>query len=121
MYRVLKWLLVLAVLGGVAWGVAVPGMTWWRKRSEPRYLTVKTSRGAVESVVNSTGTIKPVRSVLVGAFVSGPIKDVFIDFNSPVKEWELMATIDDRLHNAAVERDEATLKTQKAELNRVKA
>ena len=53
-----------------------------------RYLTAAISRGKVETVVNSTGTIKPVLSVSVGAFTSGPLKDVYVDFNSVVKKGD---------------------------------
>ena len=38
------------------------------------------------SSVPSTGTVQPVQSVQVGAFVSGPIKTVHVDFNAKVTE-----------------------------------
>src|SRR4051812_43890689 len=112
MWRLFRWLMTLAVLGGLGTLVYFPATAWWKERSRPRYLTAKVSRGRVESVVNSTGTIKPVRSVQVGAFVSGPIKGVYVDFNSPVKQGELLARIDPRLLSAAVDRDKAALETQ---------
>jgi len=87
----------------------------------PKYLTVKVSRGRVETVVNSTGTVKPVLSVSVGAFTSGPIAKVFVDFNSAVKKDQMLALIDPRLLQAAVERDRAAVDSQKADLNRVEA
>jgi HlyD family secretion protein len=79
------------------------------------------SRGRVETVVNSTGTVKPVRSVSVGAFVSGPIAEIYVDFNSVVKEGDLLARIDPRLLQASVDRDQAILNTQKAERARIDA
>lgn len=121
MRRITRWLIVLGFLGGVGYAAAVPGMAWWKERSRPRYLTAKVSKGAVEAAVNSTGTVKPVRTVLVGAFVSGPIKEVLVDFNSRVEENGLLARIDDRLPKAAFERDKAALETQKADYNRVAA
>src|SRR5262249_4722726 len=75
----------------------------------------------VETVVNSSGTVKPVRTVSVGAFVSGPIYKIYVDFNSVVSEGELIAEIDPRLLDAAFKRDQATLQTQQAERNRVDA
>jgi HlyD family secretion protein len=87
----------------------------------PRFITANVSSGRVESVVNSTGTVKPVKSVTVGAFVSGPIAEIYVDFNSPVKKGDLLAKIDPRLLSAMVDRDRATLATQKAELHRVEA
>jgi HlyD family secretion protein len=128
MRRLFFWLVVVAVLAGGAGAAGVPVYQWWKKRITPRYLTAKVSRGQVEAVVNSTGTVNPVRSVKVGAFVSGPILKLFVDFNSPVKEGQLIARIDPKLPKAAVERDQAaidrdyaTLATQKADLARIDA
>jgi HlyD family secretion protein len=82
----------------------------------------------VETVVNSTGTVKPVRSVSVGAFASGPIAEIHADFNSAVKKDMLLARIDPKLAKAALDRDRAALdrdlaaqRTQKAERDRLKA
>ena len=79
------------------------------------------ARGRVETVVNSTGTVKPVRSVSIGAFTSGPISEIFVDFNSRIKKDQLLARIDPKLAKAAVDRDRAALETQKAELSRIEA
>jgi HlyD family secretion protein len=121
MGRVLKRLLILGVLVGLAAGATVQVRSWWRQRSVPKYLTALVSRGQVETVVNSTGTVKPVLSVSVGAFTSGPIAKVHVDFNSVVKKDQVLALIDPRLLEAAVERDRAALETQKADLKRVEA
>ena len=94
---------------------------WWHQKFAVKYLTAQVTRGRVETVVNSTGTIKPVRSVSIGAFTSGPILDIYVDYNSPVKKGDMLARIDPKLFKAAVDRDEAALMTQKAELKRVEA
>jgi HlyD family secretion protein len=75
----------------------------------------------VETVVNSTGTVKPVLSVSVGAFTSGPIKEVLVDFNSTIKQGELLARIDPRLAQAIYDHDLAALEAQNADLERVDA
>ena len=121
MRQLVKWLLILGVLLGVLVGAMVLAVSWWRQRSLPRYLTAVVSRGRVETVVNSTGTVKPVRVVSVGAFTSGPIAEVKVDFNSPVKKNDLLALIDRRLLAAFVDRDRAALESQKAEKSRVEA
>src|SRR6266540_3398704 len=122
MRRLLRWLLVVGVLAGIGvavwYGSTLSGMPWMPKAA---YRTAAVSRGRVETVVNSTGTVKPVQSVSIGASVSGPIKEIFVDFNSVVKEGQLLARIDPRLLQAAVDRDQATLGTQKAEQARVEA
>jgi HlyD family secretion protein len=116
-----KWLLILIILVGVGVGVAVQARSWWQQHSLAKYLTAVVSRGRVETVVNSTGTVKPVLSVSVGAFTSGPIAKVFVDFNSVVKKDQVLAIIDPKLFEAAVERDRAALDSQKADLGRVQA
>ncbi len=121
MRRILKWALILAVLAGVSAAVAVPTVSWWQFRSMPRYLTAPVSRGRVETVVNSTGTIKPVLSVSVGAFTSGPIAEVYVDYNSAVKKGDRLARIDPRLLQATVDHDRAAVESQKADLKRVEA
>jgi HlyD family secretion protein len=86
-----------------------------------RYRQAPVSRGTVTKVVNSTGTVQPVKSVQVGAFVSAPISEVLVDFNSEVQEGDLLAKIDPRLFEANVARDEAQLAHQQADLVRVTA
>lgn len=120
-WRLVRWLVFLAVLGGAGTAAYFPAMKWWKEATKPRYRTAAVTRGRVETVVNSTGTIKPVRSVQVGAFVSGPVKEVYVDFNSAVKKDDLLARIDPKLLAAAVDRDKAALATQQAELDRVEA
>src|SRR5262249_48333827 len=119
--RLLKWLVILALLAGAGTAAVLPGVKYWREKNAPRYLTAEVSWGPVESVVTSTGTVRPVRTVLIGAFVSGPIKDIYVDFNSLVKKDQLLALIDPRLLAAAVDRDQAALETQKADRARIKA
>src|SRR5438270_5064545 len=121
MRRLLRWLLVLGFVAGGMSSVAVPARSWWQQHSVPKYLTATVSHGRVETVVNSTGTVKPVRSVSVGAFTSGPIAEVYVDFNSAVEKGGLLARIDPKLLTAAVERDRAALETQKADLLRINA
>jgi HlyD family secretion protein len=113
--------MVLGVLA-VAVALAFPAVSWWQERSKPKYLTVTVSRGRVETAVNSTGTVKPVRTVSVGAFTSGPIKEVYVDFNSEITQKEqVLALIDDKLLLATVDQDKAAVATQEAELQRIEA
>ncbi|HLJ97871.1 MAG TPA: efflux RND transporter periplasmic adaptor subunit [Gemmataceae bacterium] len=116
-----KRLLIVSVLVGLAVFGGVQAHSWWQHHSVPKYVTATVSRGRVEMVVNSSGTIKPVLSVSVGAFTSGPIARVFVDFNSPVKKDQVLATIDPKLFEAAIDRDHAALESQIADLSRVEA
>ena len=123
MRRLMKWFLLLAILGGIGAAVAGPGMTWIRKGTTQRYLTAKISKGRVETVVNSTGTIKPIRTITIGSFVSGPIESIpsNVDFNSPVLVGQILAQIESKLFDAALARDEAAINSQIADKKRIKA
>lgn len=121
MRRVLRWLIILLVVGGVGTVVVWGLRDWWARATRPHYQTATITRGKVETVVNSTGTVKPKRTVTVGAFVSGPVEKVYAGFNSVVKEDDLLAVIDPRLLKAAKERDEAAVATQQGEIERIRA
>ena len=119
-----KWLrrlVIVGVLTGLVVGGGAALSAWWKQQAVPKYLTAAVSRGRVETVVNSTGTIKPVRTVSVGAFTSGPVAEVYVDYNSRVQVDCVLAEIDDKLPVAAVDRDQAALDAQRADLGRVKA
>src|SRR5262249_30652594 len=116
-----KRVLIFVLLVGVVAAGGFQVRSWWQQRSLPKYVTAAVSRGRVETVVNSTGTVKPVLSVSVGAFTSGPIARVYVDFNSVVKKDQMLAVIDPKLFEAAVERDRAALEIQKADLGRIEA
>jgi len=121
MRRFLFWLIILSVLGGGGYAATGWARAFLAERNKPRFKTVPVERGEILFVVNSTGTVKPVKSVTIGSFVSGPIAELFADFNDEVKAGQLLARIDTKLYVANVRRDEATLAVQKAEVDRVKA
>jgi HlyD family secretion protein len=64
------------------------------------YKTETITRGAIQATVIATGTVNPVTTVLVGTQVSGTIKSIFVDFNSPVKKGQLIAQIDPEIFEA---------------------
>jgi HlyD family secretion protein len=93
----------------------------WKKPFSDQFRFADVEKGRIVMVINSTGTVQPVKSVQIGAFVSGPIKSVNVDFNSNVKKNETLAVIDPRLYTATVERDKASVAHNLADLERVKA
>ena len=121
MRALLKITVVLVLLGATVAATYNPVREYWKKRNLPNWRTATVKRGAIMSVVNSTGTVKPVQSVQVGSFVSGPILEVLVVFNERVKQGQLMARIDPRLFQSNVDRDRAVLGTRTAEVERVKA
>lgn len=117
----LKLLVLVGLLvGGAALGYK-PATEYWEKRNRVDWDTATIVQGDVTRFVNSTGAIRPVRSVSVGSVVSGPIAELNVDFNDEVKKGDVLARVDPRLFKADVARDEATLATRQAELERIEA
>jgi len=121
MKLLLRLLLVLLIVGGIGAALYMPARDYWRLRNQPNWRQAEVKRGRIVSVVNSTGTVKPVLSVAVGSFVSGPILDLFAEFNQEVKKGDLLATIDPRIYDSNVARDQATHSTRVADVLRAKA
>jgi HlyD family secretion protein len=117
---VVRLLLLVLVVAGLA-GAGFWGEQYWKKRNRPQFRTAKVTEGEIVSVVNSTGEVKPVLSISVGSFVSGPIQSLHVDFNDKVSKGQLMAEIDPRIFQAAVAGDRAVLAIRRGEVNRVQA
>jgi HlyD family secretion protein len=105
--------LVLAVLAA--------GVYWWQskdKNDAPRYRFGKVERGPIVATVSATGTLNPVTSVQVGTQVSGQIKELFVDFNSPVKRGQLVARIDPETFEYRVRQAQADAEAARSALGR---
>lgn len=56
--------------------------------------TVVAKKANVTTMVTATGTIEPITQVEVGTQVSGVVEKIFVDYNSEVKEGQLIAELD---------------------------
>jgi HlyD family secretion protein len=125
MFFRMKMLLRLSILLGVlvALGAAGyrPAAKYWAKRNRPIWRTATVEQGNIVAVVNSTGTVKPKIEVTVGSFVSGPVQELYCEFNQEVKKGDLLAKIDPQICKAAVAHDRATLAIQESDIFRVQA
>lgn len=83
-----------------------------------KFKTEKATRGDVVSTVTATGTVNAVTTVLVGTQVSGTIKNIYADFNSPVKRGQLIARIDPAVFEAQVAQARANLLSARANLEK---
>jgi HlyD family secretion protein len=88
--------------------------------TQPTYVTVPVEIGTLKAEINSTGTIKPRVEVQVGSQVSGTIKKLYADFESVVKEGDLIALIDPDQYQAKVGQAKANLLSAKASLEKAK-
>lgn len=120
--RWLLWLLIsAAILSGIAFAAVRPVKEFLKNRNRPVYQTVELDRGSVRLTVPATGRLEPRLRVQIGAFVSGPIIELLADFNDVVDKDQILARIDPAIYLASVRRDEASLATAKADVDRVKA
>lgn len=119
-----RWglLAIAVVLVGAIGAVSLPRLqAYWKSKYGPKFREAAVSQGDIVQVVNSTGTVQPVQKVSIGTFVSGPILELNVDFNSRVVKGEVLAQIDPRLYQAAYDSDQARLSTAEADVTRVTA
>jgi HlyD family secretion protein len=112
----------ILIISAVVVGLAIAAFLIFRSNgNQPKFRFDKVTKGDVEMAVTATGTVNPVTTVLVGTQVSGTIKNIYVDFNSPVKKGQLIAQIDPALFEAQVNQARANLLSAKANLEKAKA
>ena len=112
--KILKWLFVLALLGGGG------GYGYWywvaKPKPGPEYRTVTVTRGDLTQVVTATGTLNPFVNVQVGSQISGIIEKMYVDYNSSVTNGMIIAQIDPSTYRASVHQAEGDLANAQAAL-----
>jgi HlyD family secretion protein len=117
--KVKKKIFVLVVLATV---LALGGFYLLKnKGNNIQFKTEKVTRGDLRATVTATGTVSAVTTVLVGTQVSGTVKEIFVDFNSPVKKGQLLAQIDPALPQAKVAQARANLQSAEAGVEKAAA
>ncbi|MCP5525060.1 MAG: efflux RND transporter periplasmic adaptor subunit [Verrucomicrobiales bacterium] len=118
-FSIAKGLIVVAALGAAGF----LGYRYFRKpASAPvQYRTEEIKRGDLVQSVTANGSLVPVRLVEVGSQISGVITELKADFNSRVKEGDIIAQIDPATYERAVLQAEAELANAEAarELSRL--
>jgi HlyD family secretion protein len=102
------------------------GLWWWKPwRSADAGLADLTwgevTRGDLEVVVSSTGTLEALDSVEVGTQVSGTLTEIRADFNDRVKKGQILAVIDTTLLDASLRDAQAGYARAKAEFDQADA
>ena len=95
---------------------------------EIEFFTTKVTRGTIQNTVAATGTVEPVVTVQVGSQVSGQVETLYADFNTIVMAGQLLARLDPRTFESALENARASLvsaharvKTSEADLTGTRA
>ncbi|MBI4685831.1 MAG: efflux RND transporter periplasmic adaptor subunit [Nitrospirae bacterium] len=115
MKKIIAGIVIVIIFGGAAFFFLK------NKDNGLKYRTEKITKGDIEAIVTATGTVNAVTTILVGTQVSGTIKNIYVDFNSPVKKDQLIALIDPSVFEAQTEQARANLLYAKANLEKAAA
>ena len=110
------WLILLVAVGVGGWFAWKKYGTTTAKITTPAYKTNVISKGDIVQSVTANGSLTAVKNVEVGSQVSGIIKEMNVDFNSTVKEGDVLAKIDPATYERALLRADADLANAKAGL-----
>lgn len=108
----LRWL-----LAAVALLIVLIVWRWQRDGDTTRYRTSAVDRGSIALVISATGNLKALSTVDVGTQVSGQVQSVTVDFNDPVRQDQVIATIDPANFQARLTQAEADLSSAQANLS----
>jgi len=84
------------------------------KASAGEFFTAPVDIGPIRNTVNATGVVQTVVTVQVGSQVSGQVQELYADYNSLVKNGQLLAKLDPRTFQAQLENAEATVAAAQA-------
>ena len=106
-----------AIAGGVGlWALLRNGAA-----DSGKPITEAVDRGPIVAAVTATGTVNPVTTVQVGTYVSGPIREISADFNSPVRKGQRVAKIDPGPFQMKLDAAEANLANARARVRKSEA
>ncbi len=85
-----------------------------------RYKTEAISKGDIEALVITSGTLNPVTVVEVGSQVSGKIDKLYVDFNSQVQKGQVIVELDKSILQTKVDQNRANYLSAVASLEKAK-
>ena len=87
-----------------------------RNKIPEEFKTQPLTIGSITESITASGTINPLSTVSIGTQASGRIAEIYVDYNSEVKEGQLLALIDQDNAKANVAQREAALEIAKAQV-----
>ena len=110
----LKKLLLILILIGIGYGIFK--YVTRDKTVKYSFTTSEITRGDITQTVTATGELSALNVVDIGTQVSGRVEEIYVDFNSVVKEGQLIALIDPSVWELEVREAEANLAVSQASL-----
>jgi HlyD family secretion protein len=115
-----RWLpriIVFALAAGAAAFLLVKKP--WAKGDDPiTFSTVPVAKGSIAAQVTANGTLSAVKTVQVGAQVSGRVVELHADFNDKVKQGQVIAKLDDVVLKSQIDQAAANLALAAANVNK---
>jgi HlyD family secretion protein len=115
-----RWLpriIVFALAAGAAAFLLVKKP--WAKSDDPiTFSTVPVTKGPIAAQVTANGTLSAVKTVQVGAQVSGRVTELHADFNDKVKQGQIIAKLDDVVLKSQIDQAAANLALAAANVNK---
>jgi HlyD family secretion protein len=105
-------IIVLALIG-----LAAGGIYYFKYADEtkaPEYSTTTVTRANVTQTVTATGDLAPFLSVNVSSQISGNIQKLYVDWNSAVKQGQVLAELDPSTYKTALVQSDGQLANAKA-------
>ena len=112
------FVLIAAVVAIGFWGKKI---FFENKATKAQYRFAKVERRDIINSVSCSGELNAVVTVEVGSEISGQITKLSVDYNSQVKEGDIIARLDPKSYQALVRQAEAELALYKAKLLTQKA
>jgi len=117
--KTVRWLKRLLLLIVLAFGVGYGNWYWQANHlavTVPQFERQPITRGDLTQVITASGQLNPVVKVEISSQISGNIQNLFVDYNSPVKEGQVIATLDPATYEANVVAAEGNLASARANL-----
>ena len=86
----------------------------------PEISTVAVTEGDIVDTVGATGALEAVTTVQVGSQVSGIIQELYVDYNSIVREGAVLMRLDPSLFQTQIEQARANLLRAEADTERLR-
>jgi HlyD family secretion protein len=115
--KVIIGAVAIVIIAGIVFG-----FTYFNRNGSAvlKYEKAVIDKGTITALVDTTGTLNPVTIVDVGSQVSGKIDKIYVDFNSQVKQGQLLAEIDQSPFLTRVQQNEANFLSSEAAVEKAK-
>ncbi len=117
MKKILKFIIVIAVLAAVAFGIKSYFLNDTDANQVGELISTKVVSDTIKTTISATGTLEPVDQVEVGTQVSGDIAKINADFNSKVKKGQVIAELDKSKLQSTLKQATISYKSAENDLN----